>query len=73
MKLDRLVGNSKRCGFIEDVDGDGSGDFLFLEGIDKVVEVTASMVKIPLGMVLSAAPMLRKPVLESMRKVVIGF
>ena len=36
--LCRLVGNSKRCGFIEDVNGDGSGDFLFLEGIDKVVK-----------------------------------
>lgn len=28
----------QKNGFIEDVNGDGSGDFLFLEGIDKVVK-----------------------------------
>jgi len=34
----KLVGNSKRCEFIEDVNGDGNGEFIFGEGIDKIVK-----------------------------------
>ena len=37
-KLCDLVGNSKRCSFVDGVNGDGSGEFYFWEGIDKIVK-----------------------------------